>query len=73
MGRDDYIKVRLTEDMKVAFQTIANEYGMTMSALGSYIVGSYVKQQRRIIDPLLDSLGEKIIDSVKEQMIVGKE
>lgn len=73
MARDQFIKVRLNADIKADFQELANEYGMTMSALGSYVVGSFVKQQKKFIDPLIVSLGEQIVETVKEHVAKSAE
>lgn len=73
MARDQFVKVRLNADIKAEFQELANEYGMTMSALGSYVVGSFVKQQRKLIDPLIAELGGQIVETVKEHIAKSAE
>lgn len=73
MAREEYVKVRINADIKEEFQKLADEYGMTMSALGSFVIGSFVKQQRQLIEPLIANLGEKIVDTVKEQIAKSAE
>jgi antitoxin component of RelBE/YafQ-DinJ toxin-antitoxin module len=68
MARDEFVKVRVNADIKEEFMKLANEYGMTMSALGSYVIGSFVKQQRKIVDPLIADLGEQIVETVKDHI-----
>jgi hypothetical protein len=68
MARDQFVKVRINSYIKEEFQKLADEYGMTMSALGSYVIGSFVKQQRKIIDPLITDLGDRIVETVKEHI-----
>jgi antitoxin component of RelBE/YafQ-DinJ toxin-antitoxin module len=68
MARDEFVKVRINAHIKGEFQKLADEYGMTMSALGSYVIGSFVKQQRKLLDPLIADLGEQIVETVKEHI-----
>jgi antitoxin component of RelBE/YafQ-DinJ toxin-antitoxin module len=42
MARNEQIHVAVRSDIKEKFAKIANGYGMTMSALASYIIGQYV-------------------------------
>ncbi|MGW9286394.1 hypothetical protein ACWGSA_30330, partial [Streptomyces diastaticus] len=38
--------IRLVESVKEDFQAYSEELGMTMSALGSYVVGEWIRQQK---------------------------
>lgn len=52
MARNVQIHVAVRDDIKEKFSEIADGYGMTMSALASYIIGQYVYNHRKLIDPL---------------------
>ncbi|BBH43520.1 hypothetical protein PTHTG4_p001 (plasmid) [Parageobacillus thermoglucosidasius] len=47
MARDEKVIIRLTEETKNKFQRIAERYGLTISALGSYVIGEYVARVER--------------------------
>lgn len=66
MARNATIHVAVRKDVKEQFARIADRYGMTMSALASYIIGQYVYSQRELIDPLSDDVRHIIKDKVRE-------
>ncbi|MBY6270396.1 hypothetical protein [Parageobacillus thermoglucosidasius] len=47
MARDDKVIIRLRSDVKEEFQRIADELGMTISALGSYVIGKFVRENKK--------------------------
>ena len=66
MARNVQIHVAVRSDIKDKFAKIANEYGMTMSALASYIIGQYVYNHEKLIDPISDDVRFLIKDKVEE-------
>lgn len=56
MARNVQIHVAVRDDIKEKFAKIADGYGMTMSALASYILGQYVYNHEKLIDPLGDDV-----------------
>lgn len=44
-ARDDKVIIRITEDIKLQFQKQAEKRGMTMSSLGAYVIGDWVRGQ----------------------------
>lgn len=46
-NRQEKVIVRLNPDMKDRFQKFASEMGITMSALGAYVIGQWVINQER--------------------------
>jgi len=56
MARNATIHIAVRDDIRVRFARIANEYGMTMSALASYIIGQYVCNHEKVISPLGDEV-----------------
>jgi len=71
MARNVQIHVAVRSDIKEKFAKIANGYGMTMSALASYIIGQYVYNHEKLINPLADDVRLLIRDKVEE--VFGEE
>lgn len=71
MARNVQIHVAVRSDIKNKFAKIADGYGMTMSALASYIIGQYVYNHEKLINPLADDvvllLKEKVEEVFKEE------
>lgn len=44
MARDEKVVIRLTDDVKSEFQVVAESMGMTISSLGSYVIGDYLRR-----------------------------
>lgn len=68
MARNVTIHVAVRDDIRERFARIANEYGMTMSALASYIIGQYVYNHEKVINPL----GDEIKFLIKDRLLEGK-
>lgn len=72
MARNVTIHVAVRNDIRERFAKIANEYGMTMSALASYIIGQYVCNHEKVINPLGDEIKflikEKFSQVVREEV-----
>lgn len=66
MARDEKVVIRLTPEIKQEFQSMAEEYGMTISALGSYCIGKFIRQQKNE-----QQLQEKMIPTLTENMAKG--
>jgi antitoxin component of RelBE/YafQ-DinJ toxin-antitoxin module len=45
MAREEKVVARMTAEMKEKIQEIAQDRGITMSALIAYVLGSYVQQE----------------------------
>lgn len=63
-GRDVKVAFKLTEEKKNELQEFANEYGVTMSGLVALIVGQWLYQQNRVINPMVTG----ITQIMKEQL-----
>lgn len=72
MARNAQIHVAVRSDIKDKFAKIANGYGMTMSALASYIIGQYVYNHERLIDPLSDDVRLVLRKKVEEVLEEGE-
>ena len=66
MARNATIHVAVRDDIKKKFSDIANGYGMTMSALASYVIGQYIYNHERLIDPLGDDVRLLLKGKVEE-------
>ena len=64
MARNETIHVAVRDDIKERFSKIAFGYGMTMSALASYIIGQYVYNHNNLINPLGDEIKFLIKDKL---------
>lgn len=71
MARDEKIVIRLTEEVKTDFQKMADDLGMTISALGSYVIGRYVKEEKKremlqeqMIHPTIDKIMEHVVTTM---------
>jgi len=61
-ARDEKVMIRLSSDVKKEFQALANEYGMTMSAMAAFVIGQFVRTQRRVVEPMV----QQVLDATKQ-------
>lgn len=66
MARNATMHIAVRDDIKEKFAKIANGYGMTMSALASYVIGQYVYNHEKLINPLSDDVRFLIKDKVEK-------
>lgn len=69
--RDDKVIIRITEDIKLQFQKQAEKRGLTMSALGAFIIGDWVREQlaeERIQDDAFRETFEKFAPFIEKMM-----
>ena len=71
MARNSTIHIAVRDDIKEKFAEIAYGYGMTMSALASYIIGQYIYNHEKLINPISDDVRFLIKDKV-EQVFEGE-
>jgi len=64
MARDVRVAFKLSEEKKNELQQFADDYGVTMSALCAILVGQWLYQQNKVINPIVNSLA----DLVKQQL-----
>ncbi|WP_461202943.1 hypothetical protein [Anoxybacillus sp. TBDG-1] len=75
MARDERIIIRLRTDVKEEFQRLAEDMGMTISALGSYVIGKFVvdhkrnrELQEKMIVPAVNELVKMIADDMPNKL-----
>jgi len=57
-SRDEKVMIRLSSDVKKEFQTLADEYGVTMSAMAAFVIGQFVRMQRRVVEPMVQQMAD---------------
>lgn len=81
MARDMRVAFKLSETKKEELEAYAESYGVTMSALCALIVGQWLHQQNKVINPMIQAVNEvvtkqlegmemdqeKILNMVREQ------
>lgn len=72
MARNWTIHIAVRRDIREKFAEIADAYGMTMSALGSYVIGQFVYNHEKLINPIADDLRCLITDKVRQVVEEGK-
>lgn len=69
MHREDKVIIRLNGQVKEEFKKIADEHGLTVSAMGAYVLGQFVRTQKRIVDPIgeafMEGLAKKVAEEIK--------
>lgn len=72
MQRDDKVIIRLSVEKKEEFQKLAEDLGMTMSALGAYVIGNFLRTQKKVLDPLVLEMGEVAKKAVEKAVAEAK-
>lgn len=65
MARDERVVIRIRSEVKDDFAKYAESYGMTISSLGSYVIGQWVANQKRM-QPVVDRMQNAVIDGLGE-------
>ena len=68
MARDARIVIMTDEKIKERLIEMADQMGITLSGLGSYILGQYVKQQDYIVKPMTEQFIKQMMEMTKEMM-----
>ena len=67
MAREEKIVIRVSEKMKNDFQELADSMGMSMSGLGAFVIGHYMREElhrRQMQDKLLEQLSPHLLESL---------
>jgi antitoxin component of RelBE/YafQ-DinJ toxin-antitoxin module len=79
MARDERVIIRLRADVKEEFQRLADDMGMTISALGSYVIGKFVTDHKRnrelqekMVAPAVNELIKMISDDASKSLEVAQ-
>ena len=71
MARDIRVSYKLSENVHIQFKQIAEDYGVTMSALTSLIVGQWVYQQNKVVGPMIEVMREVVADQMQHAIKQG--
>lgn len=64
-GNKVSVRIAMRPDVKERLARIADSMGLTMSALGAYVLGNYVATQETILVPMLDEVRQTVVKGVK--------
>lgn len=56
MPRDTRVPFKISEEKKKELQNYADSYGVTMSGLVAVIVGQWLHQQNKVINPMVQEM-----------------
>jgi len=68
MAREEKIIIRVSEEMKTSFQSLAESMGMTMSGLGAYVIGNFMKEEK-----YRREMQSKLLEQISPQMFNAME
>lgn len=68
MARDVKIYFRLSEKKKEELEEYAERYGVTNATLIALIVGQWLDQQKRMLDPIISAIGQQIREVVAKEI-----
>lgn len=60
MARDMRVAFKLSETKKEELEKYAESYGVTMSALCALIIGQWLHQQNKVVNPMIQAVNEVI-------------
>jgi hypothetical protein len=70
--RDEKIIIKLSAEKKGELQAISEQMGVSMSAIGAYIIGQWLMQQQMINKPLMEKMNNLLADTIKEMVAQGQ-
>lgn len=65
MARNSTLHIAVREDIKRELQDYAESYGITVSALGAFIIGQWLYSQKRLVGPVLDVFQSEIPERIR--------
>jgi antitoxin component of RelBE/YafQ-DinJ toxin-antitoxin module len=68
MARNAKLIIMTDERVKERLQFYADQLGMTMSGLGAYILGYWVYQQDKMVNPLIERVKDVVVQIAREEM-----
>lgn len=68
MARSAKVIIMTDERVKDRLQDYADQLGMTMSGLGAYILGYWVCQQDKIVNPFIEQVKDAMVQIAREEI-----
>jgi len=68
MARNAKVIIMTDERVKERLQDYADRLGMTLSGLGAYILGQWVYQQDKMVNPFMDRIKDALVQIAREEV-----
>jgi len=68
MARNAKVIIMTDERVKERLQDYADRLGMTLSGLGAYILGQWVYQQDKMVNPFMDRIKDALVQFAREEV-----
>ena len=68
MARNAKVIIMTDERIKERLQDYADRLGMTLSGLGAYILGHWVYQQDKMVNPFMDRIKDALVQFASEEV-----
>lgn len=68
MARNAKVIIMMDERVKERLQGYADQLGMTLSGLGAYILGHWVYQQDKMVNPFIERMKDELVQIAGEGM-----
>jgi antitoxin component of RelBE/YafQ-DinJ toxin-antitoxin module len=68
MARDCKVMIRLSEDVKNDLQIFAEEYGLSVSSFAAFVIGQYLRNQKKVNDPIIESFKSVVLEVMKDKV-----
>ena len=68
MARNAKVIIMTDERVKERLQDYADRLGMTLSGLGAYILGNWVYQQDKMVNPFMDRIKDVLVQFASEEV-----
>lgn len=66
MARDVRVSFKISEEKHRELKAIADSYGVTMSSLSAFVIGQWLHQQNKLVQPMIETVKEVLADTIKE-------
>lgn len=70
--RDERIVIKLSAVKKGELQEISEQMGVSISAIGAYVIGQWLMQQQMMTKPLMEKMNALMAETVKELVAQGQ-
>jgi len=68
MARNAKVIIMTDERVKERLQDYADRLGMTLSGLGAYILGQWVYQQDKMVNPFMERMKDVLVQIAREEV-----
>ena len=68
MARNAKVIIMTDERVKERLQDYADRLGMTLSGLGAYILGQWVYQQDKMVNPFIERMKDAMVQIAREEI-----